>query len=236
VSHCTWCAEPWRAVLIAMARQKQRASVICRHYGLRTQTVVVMLANARRLGCLPHPTCRHCPVRIAPQRVVCGKKACRAALDRDGLRLRRARFGHARTPRAKERRGHKETPGLFWPELPPNPRERNPRAPNPSTGAPIRYVASLLGVGGKNKEVRDAAIAAYEATLRAKTPPPVPPPPPKPQVITPFRPLSSPAPRNLWEATRALHASGRKRPRSTYVLAPPMCHVIGSLTLRKAAT
>lgn len=229
--HCSWCAEPWRSVLIGLSRKGLRVSVVVRHYGLRLSTVMSMLQDARRNGCLPPPTCLHCGVSIPSQRLICTKRACKSARGRDLMRLRRARFGANRRGRERVHGGHKEPHGFVWPELPPNPRERSGRAPAPIVGAPIVYVASLLGVGSKSKSERESAIAKYLAGA-----PPTPPvAPPKPRPITPFRPLASPAPRNLWDATRALHASGRKRPTDTYVVPPPMCPVIGSAWCERIA-
>lgn len=222
MNHCSWCDDPWRSALIGLSRKGLRVAVISRHYGLRVSTVMSMLQDARRRKCLTPPKCKNCGVGISPQRVVCGKRACKSARDRDSMRLRRARFGSDRKGRVKQVGGLKEPHDFIWPELPPNPRERNARAPSPIVGAPIVHVESLLGVGHKTKAVREAAVAAYRAGILIAAPK-------KPRVITPFRPLASAPPRDFWEATRRLHASGRKRPSDTYVTAPPCCPTIGSL-------
>lgn len=231
MSHCLFCADPWRQVLIDLSRRGLRASVVVRHYGLRTSTVVVMLQEARQRGCLPHPTCRYCPVRISAQQVVCGKRTCRSARDRDCLRLRRARFGPNRTPPERQRGGHVEPPGVVWPELPMNPRERNARNPSDVPPPPVRHLASLLGVGNMGKVARDEAISAYlasapKAPARTASPP---------QVVKPFLPPPESPRTSLWVDSRAPRKSAGVRPRSTYILAPPMCPRIGSLSLRKEA-
>lgn len=222
--HCDFCANPYRAVLIDLTRKGMRQAVIIRHYGLRPTSVKKLMSDARGRGCLGPPVCRYCPTTINPTRVVCEKRECRLANDRDCLRMRRARFGHHRKHKGPPRprpAGIAEPPDFVWPGLPPNPRERHVRVPSPVIGAPIVHVASLLGVGAKPKAEREAVVAAYVAAH-----PPVAPSRPMPVVQRDA---------SFWSQTRRLDASARKRPVASFVVAPPLCPTLGSLQCERMA-
>lgn len=232
MNHCAFCADPFRAVILGLARRGLRAGVITRHYGLRRTTVTMAIQRGRRDGCIPTPTCRYCKVGISPHRITCEKQECVSARDRDSARLRRARYGTKRKGPRKTSSAYVEPPDFEWPELPPNRRERNARVPCPVEGAPILYRTSLLGMGHKSKIEQDAAIAAYWAQVKRDSFPVA---PARPKVITPFHPLATPEPASFWETTRRLRASGRKRPAGSFLRAPPMCPTIGAIAYGRMA-
>lgn len=231
-AHCQWCSDPWRAVILGLARRGLRVGVITRHYGLRRTTATEVIKRGRKQGCIPPATCRYCGVGVSAKQIVCRKQRCASSRDRDSSRLRRARFGPARKGPLRISAAYVEPPDFEWPELPENPRERNVRAPCPIVGPPIIHRASLVGAGAKSKPEQEAAIAAYWAGVKRNA---FPVSPPTRKRITPFHPLATPEPRTFWEVLSSLRESGRKRPANSFIRAPPLCPTIGTVDCGRIA-
>lgn len=125
-AHCSWCADPYRAVLLSLIRQGIRPAPIARHYGVRYTTVVETSAEARRKGCLGPPKCLYCPTTVTRVGGLCEAARCVRLYGRDYMRKRRKTGAH------KARRGRQlyDVPeGFVWPALPRNKRERSVRRP-----------------------------------------------------------------------------------------------------------
>lgn len=124
--HCTYCADPWRAVILALVAKGIRPVVISRHYGLRPTSVVSLVAEAQKRHCIPRPRCRYCPAYVTRYGGCCQSKRCDRLYGRDYMRERRATGRHtARLGRQQ----YPEPEGFEWPALPRNPRERTLRRP-----------------------------------------------------------------------------------------------------------
>lgn len=140
MSHCPWCADAWRSVLIGLISGGIRSSTIARHYGLRPTTVVETAAEARRHGCLAPPRCLHCPKVVTRVGGLCGSRECRRTYGRDYMRKRRT-TGVIGKGLGRQDYGAPE--GFVWPVLPENPRERSIRVPRVKLTKPSGMVLPL---------------------------------------------------------------------------------------------
>lgn len=125
MSHCDYCADPYRAVILSLVAQGIRPAVISRHYGLRYTTVVDTAAEARRKRCLPPPKCLYCPAVVTRLGGCCEAKRCVNLYGRDYMRKRRAHPGEY----GKGRKPYDAPEDFEWPVLPKNRRERTLRRP-----------------------------------------------------------------------------------------------------------
>lgn len=76
MSHCEWCAEPrranLRALVLAAGGDLVSAASVAR---VARSTARLFVTEARRRGCLPHVTCRHCGMELKATGV-CKRPPC----------------------------------------------------------------------------------------------------------------------------------------------------------------
>lgn len=146
-SHCSFCADPWRRVILRLAEVPLASKLIGRHYGIHKSTVVEMVRSARERGCIGGRRCEYCGTSIDTRRTICDKRDCWLKAERIRSRRRRAYYGKGRTQKLGKHR--RPPPGFVWPELPPNPRQRVTVAVVHAEPLPVLYPERLLGAGNK---------------------------------------------------------------------------------------
>lgn len=162
-THCAFCAEPWRAVLIRLAATPLASHLISRHYGIHKSTVVKLVRDARERGCLGPRTCWVCGEAISTRRIICGNRECRRKDELVRSRRRRAHFGRSEVRRVKYGHHRRAPPNFVWPTLPPNPRLRTPLVPREVNYGPLLHPETLFGLGNRKAEVRGKARLAAGA-------------------------------------------------------------------------
>lgn len=156
--HCDFCAHPHRAVLVSLARQGLRPSVISRHYRMPQTSVTKVLGIARKRGCLGASLCPHCKGEISTRRVTCLKSDCMAKANSVRRKNRRATFGWAKG-RPKAQKDYRAPPAFIWPVLPPSPRGKN-GSPGWAADAPLKKPQALFGTGNRGRAARLKARSA----------------------------------------------------------------------------
>lgn len=166
--HCSWCSDPWRAVLLRLAAFPLASHLIARQYGLHKSTVVKVVRDARAKGCLPGRQCWVCKSGISSRRTICDKRECYLADELMRSRRRRAHFGRSEGRSLKLGHHRRAPPGFVWPVLHPNPRLDTPLRPPVPEAPPILHPEWLSGAGNRDATVRAKARLAGGCLLPAQ--------------------------------------------------------------------
>lgn len=159
-AHCTYCADPWRQVLLRLAALPLASHLIARQYGLHKSTVIKLVRDARTRGCLEPRKCWVCKAGISTRRTICDRRECYLVDEKQRSRRRRAHFGRSEGRSQKLGHHRRAPPGFVWPTLPPNPRLKTPLRPPAPASSPILHPEWLLGAGNRSAPVRSRARLA----------------------------------------------------------------------------